>query len=282
MSRLWNCNCRSRALSYNQYKEVNDTMLVLIFLAACLREMSGPPAHRATERVLALCAWLLLQRKHIRQVLPLESLPPVARCRGSKANSKAGLACCAVDAGGDWFATLISRDLPAYARKDGPIPPRKLEAIGELMVAECVPAMISNLVKDVYRRTEQLIPIVEGNILANRNLTPSQRARVVMWMRRCVDSDVHKAAYAPFAGRGFWNAVIHEMCMAYSRYYTTTELRDITEFYSSTAGAKYMKHRRQVGRDVFDRLVKRCTLEHMRSLYRRIRAEAIDMLGIIG
>ncbi|CUX76413.1 hypothetical protein PMARG_TP00043 [Candidatus Tremblaya princeps] len=257
-------------------------MKVLRFLAAFLREMSGDPAHRATGKALAQCAWLLVQRMHIRQMRQLESLPPVARCRGSKANSKAGLACCSVESGGDWFATLISRDLPAYARRDGPIPPRKLEAIGELMVAECVPAMISNLVRNVYRRTEQLIPLVESNILGNRNLTPSQRARVLMWMRRCVDSEVHKAAYAPFAGRGFWNAVIHELCMAYSRYYTTTELHDITEFYNSTAGAKYLKHRRQVGRDVFDRLVKRCTLAHMRSLYRSIRAEAIDMLGVIG
>ncbi|CUX79223.1 hypothetical protein TPER_TP00045 [Candidatus Tremblaya princeps] len=257
-------------------------MTVLIFLAAFLREMSGYPAHRGTGKALALCVLLLVQRMHIRQVLQLESLPPVARCRGSKAKSTAGLACCADDAGGDWFATLLRRELPAYARRDGKIPPRKLEAIGELMVAECVPAMISNLVRDVYKRTEQLIPLVESNILGNSNLTPSQRARVLMWMRRCVDNEVHKAAYAPFAGRGFWNAVIHELCMAYSRYYTTTELRDITEFYNSTAGAKYLKHRRQVGLDVFDRLVKRCTLEHMRRLYRCIRAEAIDMLGVIG
>ncbi|CUX76670.1 hypothetical protein MHIR_TP00034 [Candidatus Tremblaya princeps] len=250
-------------------------MHVLILLAACLRDMAGRPAHPVVSRALALSAWSLTHRLRIRHWLPQARHRTKVRGSGRLSGGTGG-------SEGDWFASLVGHSLPAFARRDGPIPPRKLAAIGELMVAEGVPSMISSVVADAYRRTEQMIPLLERNILTNRNLTPSQRDRALMWMRRCVDMDVHKAACAPFAARGFWNAVIHELCMAYSRYYTTMELRDIAEFYRSTAGAKYLKHRRTVGRDVFDMLIKRCTLEHLRCLYRQIRQEASNMLGVIG
>lgn len=136
--------------------------------------------------------------------------------------------------------------------------PEKVAAIKDLLAAIDADKLVSAIGNSAQMQAKQLVPAILSDALTeNKTLNDKQKQAAVPRLQKNAVPKLVDQAGQVFATEQFRKDAIQAQYDAYQKYYTAQEIRDLTAFYKSPTGRKFIQVQDQVGRDVVNGLMQK-------------------------
>ncbi len=134
----------------------------------------------------------------------------------------------------------------------------KKGAIKALLEAIDARQLVNAIGNGAQMQSKQMVPGVLSEALReNKALTdPQKEAAVPALQKNAVPKLVDNAGKV-FLTQPFMDDAIQAQYDAYAKYYSTQEIKELTQFYRSSTGRKFIEVQDQVGRDVVGHLMEK-------------------------
>ena len=146
----------------------------------------------------------------------------------------------------------------AAAAAPAPIDAAKQAAIKDLLDAIDAQKLVGAIAQSAQLQAKQLVPAILSDALSeNKSLTDAQKQAAVPSLQQNAVPKLVDGAGQVFATDGFRKDAMQAQYEAYAKYYSTQEIKDLTTFYRSPTGRKFIQVQDQVGRDVVGGLMQK-------------------------
>ncbi|SDV51099.1 DUF2059 domain-containing protein [Chitinasiproducens palmae] len=147
--------------------------------------------------------------------------------------------------------SLQDQNAPQSAPAPVQIDADKAAAINDLLSAIDASKLAGAIGQSAQMQAKQLVPAVLSDALTeNKSMTDAQKQAAVPTLQKNAIPKLVDSAGQVFTTAQFRNDAVEAQKQAYARYYSTQEIKDLTTFYKSPAGRKFIEVQDQVGRDV--------------------------------
>ncbi len=169
------------------------------------------------------------------------------------------------------MAQSLSSQAPAASAAAAPIDADKKAAISDLLSAIDAPKLVGAIANSAEMQSKQLVPAILSDALSeNTTLTDAQKQAAVPTLQKTAVQKLVDGAGKVFDTQGFKSDAMQAQYDAYAKYYSTSEIKDLTTFYKSPTGRKFIQVQDQVGRDVVNGLMQK----YMPQAIKATRAQA--------
>jgi len=139
-----------------------------------------------------------------------------------------------------------------------PVDPAKQAAIKDLLDAIDAQKLVGAIGNSAQMQAKQLVPAILSDALSeNKTMTDKQKQASVPTLQKNAVPKLVDSAGQVFATDAFKQDAIQAQYDAYAKYYSTQEIKDLTAFYKSPTGRKFIQVQDQVGRDVVNGLMQK-------------------------
>jgi hypothetical protein len=153
---------------------------------------------------------------------------------------------------------LQSQAPAASAAATAPVDPAKQAAIKELLEAIDAQKLVGAIGNSAQMQARQYVPEILSEALSeNKTLTDKQKQAAVPTLQKTAVQKLVDSAGQVFATDAFRQDAMQAQYDAYAKYYSTQEIKDLTTFYKSPTGRKFIQVQDQVGRDVVGGLMQK-------------------------
>ncbi|HEX7682046.1 MAG TPA: DUF2059 domain-containing protein [Trinickia sp.] len=153
---------------------------------------------------------------------------------------------------------LQSQAPAASAAAAAPVDPAKQAAIKELLEAIDAQKLVGAIGNSAQMQAKQYVPEILSEALSeNKTLNDKQKQAAVPTLQKNAVPKLVDSAGQVFASEGFRQDAMQAQYDAYAKYYSTQEIKDLTSFYKSPTGRKFIQVQDQVGRDVVGSLMQK-------------------------
>jgi uncharacterized protein len=136
--------------------------------------------------------------------------------------------------------------------------PAKQSAIKDLLAAIDAQKLVGAIGNSAQMQAKQLVPAILSDALSeNKSLTDKQKQAAVPTLQKNSVPKLVDSAGQVFATDSFRQDAMQAQVDAYAKYYSTQEIKDLTTFYKSPTGRKFIEVQDQVGRDVVNGLMQK-------------------------
>lgn len=136
--------------------------------------------------------------------------------------------------------------------------PAKQAAIKDLLDAIDAQKLVGAIGNSAQMQSKQLVPAILSDALSeNKTLNDKQKQAAVPQLQKDTVPRLVDSAGQVFATDSFRQDAMQAQFDAYAKYYTTSEIKDLTTFYKSPTGRKFIQVQDQVGRDVVNGLMQK-------------------------
>ncbi len=150
----------------------------------------------------------------------------------------------------------INATSPQTAPAPAPIEPAKRAAIKDLLDAIDADKLVEAIGNGAQKQAKQLVPAILSEALTeNKTLNDAQKRALISPLQQHALPKLVEQAGKVFTTPSFKADAIQFQYDAYAKYYTTSEIKDLTNFYKSPTGRKFIQVQDQVGRDVVNGLM---------------------------
>jgi hypothetical protein len=147
---------------------------------------------------------------------------------------------------------------PAPAAAAAPIDSAKQAAIKDLLDAIDAQKLVGAIAQSAQMQAKQLVPAILSDALSeNKTLTDAQKQAAVPSLQQNAVPKLVDGAGQIFTTESFRKDAMQAQYQAYAKYYSTQEIKDLTAFYRSPTGRKFIQVQDQVGRDVVGGLMQK-------------------------
>jgi uncharacterized protein len=141
---------------------------------------------------------------------------------------------------------------PARIDIDAP----KKAAIKDLFAAIEVDKLEAAMANSAQMRAKEMVPeILQEALVENQSMTVDQKRALVPELQQSSIPKLVESAGTIFTTPQFKADQNDSLYQAYARYYSTQEIKDLTTFYKSPTGQKFLHAQDLVGRDVVNGLL---------------------------
>ncbi|SAK71115.1 signal peptide protein [Caballeronia hypogeia] len=159
----------------------------------------------------------------------------------------------------------------APAPAAAPVDPAKQAAIKDLLDAIDAQKLVGAIGNSAQMQSKQLVPAILSDALSeNKTMNDKQKQAAVPSLQKNAVPKLVDSAGQVFATDAFRKDAMQAQYDAYAKYYSTDEIKDLTNFYKSTTGRKFIQVQDQVGRDVVNGLMQK----YMPQAIKATRAQA--------
>ncbi len=170
---------------------------------------------------------------------------------------------------------LTDQSAPVAA---GPMDADKQAAIKDLLTSIDADKLVSAIANSAQVQAKQLVPAILSDALTeNKSLTDKQKQASVPALQKNTVPKLVNDAGTVFQSDQFRKDAIQAQYDAYGKYYTTAEIKDLTAFYRSTTGRKFIQVQDQVGRDIVNGLMQRYMPQSIQSTRAYADKEVADV-----
>ena len=157
------------------------------------------------------------------------------------------------------MAQALQNQAPAApAAAAAPVDPAKQAAIKELLEAIDAQKLVGAIGNSAQMQARQYVPEILSEALSeNKTLTDKQKQAAVPTLQKTAVQKLVDSAGQVFATDAFRQDAMQAQYDAYAKYYSTQEIKDLTTFYKSPTGRKFIQVQDQVGRDVVGGLMQK-------------------------
>lgn len=151
------------------------------------------------------------------------------------------------------MAQALQSQAPAApaAAAAAPVDPAKQAAIKDLLDAIDAQKLVGAIGNSAQMQAKQLVPAILSDALSeNKTMTDKQKQASVPTPQKNAVPKLVDGAGQVFATDAFRQDAMQAQYDAYAKYYSTSEIKDLTAFYKSPTGRKFIQVQDQVGRDV--------------------------------
>ncbi|MDG0027061.1 DUF2059 domain-containing protein [Trinickia sp. Y13] len=153
---------------------------------------------------------------------------------------------------------LQSQAPAASAAATAPVDAAKQAAIKELLEAIDAQKLVGAIGNSAQMQARQYVPEILSEALSeNKTLTDKQKQAAVPTLQKTAVQKLVDSAGQVFATDAFRHDAMQAQYDAYAKYYSTQEIKDLTTFYKSPTGRKFIQVQDQVGRDVVGGLMQK-------------------------
>jgi hypothetical protein len=153
---------------------------------------------------------------------------------------------------------LQSQAPAAPAAAAAPVDAAKQAAIKELLEAIDAQKLVGAIGNSAQMQAKQYVPEILSEALSeNKTLNDKQKQAAVPTLQKNAVPKLVDSAGQVFASDGFRQDAMQAQYDAYAKYYSTQEIKDLTSFYKSPTGRKFIQVQDQVGRDVVGGLMQK-------------------------
>ncbi|SAK70878.1 signal peptide protein [Caballeronia fortuita] len=146
----------------------------------------------------------------------------------------------------------------APAAAAAPVDPAKQAAIKDLLDAIDAQKLVGAIGNSAQMQSKQLVPAILSDALSeNKTMNDKQKQAAVPSLQKNAVPKLVDSAGQVFATDAFRKDAMQAQYDAYAKYYSTDEIKDLTNFYKSTTGRKFIQVQDQVGRDVVNGLMQK-------------------------
>jgi uncharacterized protein len=136
--------------------------------------------------------------------------------------------------------------------------PAKQAAIKDLLDAIDAQKLVGAIGNSAQMQSKQLVPAILSDALSeNKSMNDKQKQAAVPQLQKDTVPRLVDSAGQVFATDSFRQDAMQAQYDAYAKYYTTAEIKDLTTFYKSPTGRKFIQVQDQVGRDVVNGLMQK-------------------------
>ena len=136
--------------------------------------------------------------------------------------------------------------------------PAKQAAIKDLLDAIDAQKLVGAIGNSAQMQSKQLVPAILSDALSeNKSMNDKQKQAAVPQLQKDTVPKLVDSAGQVFATDSFRQDAMQAQYDAYAKYYTTAEIKDLTTFYKSPTGRKFIQVQDQVGRDVVNGLMQK-------------------------
>jgi uncharacterized protein len=147
---------------------------------------------------------------------------------------------------------------PAAPAAAAPVDPAKQAAIKDLLAAIDAQKLVGAIGNSAQMQAKQLVPAILSDALSeNKTMTDKQKQASVPALQKNAVPKLVDSAGQVFATDAFKQDAMQAQYDAYAKYYSTQEIKDLTAFYNSPTGRKFIQVQDQVGRDVVNGLMQK-------------------------
>jgi len=170
---------------------------------------------------------------------------------------------------------LTDQSAPVAA---GPMDADKQAAIKDLLTSIDADKLVGAIANSAQVQAKQLVPAILSDALTeNKTLTDKQKQASVPALQKNTVPKLVNDAGTVFQSDQFRKDAIQAQYDAYGKYYTTAEIKDLTAFYRSTTGRKFIQVQDQVGRDIVNGLMQRYMPQSIQSTRAEADKEVADV-----
>ena len=158
------------------------------------------------------------------------------------------------------MAQALQNQAPAEApaAAAAPVDPAKQAAIKDLLDAIDAQKLVGAIGNSAQMQAKQLVPAILSDALSeNKTMTDKQKQAAVPSLQKNAVPKLVDSAGQVFATDSFKTDAMQAQYDAYAKYYSTSEIKDLTTFYKSPTGRKFIQVQDQVGRDVVNGLMQK-------------------------
>jgi uncharacterized protein len=157
------------------------------------------------------------------------------------------------------MAQALQTQAPAAsAATAAPVDPAKQAAIKELLEAIDAQKLVGAIGNSAQMQAKQYVPEILSEALSeNKTLNDKQKQAAVPTLQKNSVQKLVDSAGQVFTTDSFRNDAMQAQYDAYAKYYSTQEIKDLTSFYKSPTGRKFIQVQDQVGRDVVGSLMQK-------------------------
>ncbi|SPB15915.1 hypothetical protein NOV72_03122 [Caballeronia novacaledonica] len=146
----------------------------------------------------------------------------------------------------------------APAAAAAPVDPAKQAAIKDLLDAIDAQKLVGAIGNSAQMQSKQLVPAILSDALSeNKTLNDKQKQAAVPALQKNAVPKLVDSAGQVFATDAFRKDAMQAQYDAYAKYYSADEIKDLTNFYKSPTGRKFIQVQDQVGRDVVNGLMQK-------------------------
>jgi uncharacterized protein len=139
-----------------------------------------------------------------------------------------------------------------------PVDPAKQAAIKDLLDAIDAQKLVGAIGNSAQMQAKQLVPAILSDAQSeNKTMTDKQKQASVPTLQKNAVPKLVDSAGQVFATDSFRQDAMQAQYDAYAKYYSTSEIKDLTAFYKSPTGRKFIQVQDQVGRDVVNGLMQK-------------------------
>ena len=139
-----------------------------------------------------------------------------------------------------------------------PVDPAKKAAIKELLEAIDAQKLVGAIGNSAQMQAKQYVPEILSEALSeNKTLNDKQKQAAVPSLQKNAVPKLVDSAGQVFATDAFRQDAMQAQYDAYAKYYSTDEIKDLTKFYKSATGRKFIQVQDQVGREVVGGLMQK-------------------------
>ena len=139
-----------------------------------------------------------------------------------------------------------------------PVDPAKQAAIKDLLDAIDAQKLVGAIGNSAQMQAKQLVPAILSDALSeNKTMSDKQKQASVPTLQKNAVPKLVDSAGQVFATDSFRQDAMQAQYDAYAKYYSTSEIKDLTAFYKSPTGRKFIQVQDQVGRDVVNGLMQK-------------------------
>jgi uncharacterized protein len=196
--------------------------------------MDAPPARQSTQVNFSLG---VVMQKRFKQLMVLAAFVPTLAMAQALQNQQPA---------------------PAAAAAAAPVDPAKQAAIKDLLNAIDAQKLVGAIGNSAQMQAKQLVPAILSDALSeNKTMTDKQKQASVPTLQKTAVPKLVDSAGQVFATDAFKQDAMQAQYDAYAKYYSTQEIKDLTAFYNSPTGRKFIQVQDQVGRDVVNGLMQK-------------------------
>ena len=158
------------------------------------------------------------------------------------------------------MAQALQNQAPAQApaAAAAPVDPAKQAAIKDLLDAIDAQKLVGAIGNSAQMQAKQLVPAILSDALSeNKTMTDKQKQAAVPSLQKNAVPKLVDSAGQVFATDSFKQDAMQAQYDAYAKYYSAQEIKDLTTFYRSPTGRKFIQVQDQVGRDVVNSLMQK-------------------------
>lgn len=175
-------------------------------------------------------------------------------------------------------ALQTQQPAPAAPAAAAPVDPAKQAAIKNLLDAIDAQKLVGAIGNSAQMQAKQLVPAILSDALSeNKTMTDKQKQASVPSLQKNAVPKLVDSAGQVFATDSFKQDAMQAQYDAYAKYYSTQEINDLTAFYKSPTGRKFIQVQDQVGRDVVNGLMQKYMPQAIKATRTQADKEVADV-----